>query len=155
MVTLLLLQDLSIFEHDRSSHELFILITLRDGQSITNIFSNTRLIYFQTSLINRKSHVIILNSLCKVRSLVLTSSSRISSIDMIRINIQNSCKVINRLLNLTLLFICTAPNIISACVPRINVSFLFRGRSSDQFHQRVAIFNSLIQIAILEIVTSS
>ena len=155
MIVLFLLQDFSVFEDDRSSHKLFILITLRNGESITNIFSNTRLTYLQTSLINRKRHVIILNSFCKVRSFVFTSSSSISSINMIRIDIQNCCEVINSSLNLALLFISTAPDIISASVPRINISFLLCGRSSNQFHQRVTIFNSLIQIAVLEIVTCS
>jgi len=155
MIALFLLQDFSVFEYNRSSHKLFILITLRDWESITNIFSNTRLTYLQTSLIYRKRHVIILYSLCKVRSFVFTSSSSISSIHMIRIDIQNCCEIINRSLNLALLFISTASDIVSASVPGINISILFGSRSSNQFHQRVTILNSLIQIAVLEIVTCS
>ena len=155
MIALFLLQDFSVFEYNRSSHKLFILITLRDWESITNIFSNTRLTYLQTSLIYRKRHVIILYSLCKVRSFVFTSSSSISSIHMIRIDIQNCCEIINRSLNLALLFISTTSDIISASVPRIDISFLLSGRSCNQFHQRVTILNSLIQIAVLEIVTCS
>ena len=155
MVALFLLQDFSVFEHNRTSHKLFILIALRDGESITNIFSNTRLTYLQTSLIDRKRHIIILNCFCKIRSFVFTRSSSISSIHMIRIDIQNCCEIINRSLNLALLFISTTSDIISASVPRIDISFLLSGRSCNQFHQRVTILNSLIQIAVLKIVTCS
>lgn len=67
-------------------------------------------------LIFVQSKVIILNSFIVISSFIFTSSSSISSIYMIRINWQNSRKILNTLFQIAHLFV-TAPSDIKC--PRI------------------------------------
>lgn len=131
----LLLKNLPIFEDYWSSHKFFLLITLRNWQSVTNILSpNAWLTNFQTPLVYWKRHVIIFNSFSKIWSFVFTSPSCICGIDMIRVYIKHSSEIINSFLNLTQLFICTPPDIECSSIPRINIPFFFCGRLCDQLH---------------------
>jgi len=70
-------------------------------------------------LILLKSHMIIFNSFGKVSSLILTCTSSISSIDVIRIDFQYCCEVFDTLINLAKLFKSTASDIISSSIHRI------------------------------------
>jgi hypothetical protein len=67
-------------------------------------------------LIFLESHVIIFDSFCKVSPLVLASTSSISGIDMIRIDLKNCCEIINALLELPNLFECASSYVVSPSI---------------------------------------
>jgi len=60
--------------------------------------------------------MIIFDSFCKVPSLVLASTSSISGIDMIRIDLKNCREIINALLELPNLFECASSNVVSPSI---------------------------------------
>jgi len=81
-------KDLSLFEHwSRTPHELFFSVALRNRESISKVLlSYTRLIHLQSSLVNWKSHVVVIYCFCKVRPFVLTCSSSIRGVDMVGVD---------------------------------------------------------------------
>jgi hypothetical protein len=66
---------------------------MRDERTIEFPHRGTRLLFILV-----QSKVIVFNCLVKIPSSVLTSSSRIRSIDVIRVNLQHSCEILNTLL---------------------------------------------------------
>jgi hypothetical protein len=89
-------------------------------------------------LVLLESHIIIINSLGKVASFVLTGSPRIGSIDVVWIDIQHCCKVLNALINLAEFLEWASSDVVCSCIVWIKL------------HQLVAVLNGFSKPPLLE-----
>lgn len=89
---------------------------IQDVVDILSLHFPTSPRWSRSLLILLQSHVIVFNSLCKVASLILTSSSRISSIDVVGIDAQDCGEVINALVYLTKLLKGATSDVVSSCI---------------------------------------
>jgi len=84
--------------------------------SCSKYLSSIQRRWHRSFLIYCKSHVIILNSFCKVTSFILTCSSSICCVDMVWINIKYCCKVLNTCIDHFQFLICTSSHIVSTSI---------------------------------------
>lgn len=67
-------------------------------------------------LVFLQSHVVIFNGLCKVTSFILTRSSSICRIYMVRVNLEHDCEIFDGLVNLAQFLEGASSDVIRACV---------------------------------------
>lgn len=85
-----------------------------------------------------QGHVVVLNGLGKVTSLVLACTSRVSSVDVVRIDLEHRREILHALVNVSDLLEGTASDIESARVRLVDL------------HERIAVLDGLFVALLLQ-----